>query len=458
MAEKFDVIVLGAGLAGLAAANNVAAAGKRVVVLEARDRVGGRLKNGTLEDGQWIELGGQWIGPTQDRMYELVEELGLKTITTYNAGSTLIQLGPKPVRMSPTKGAVPRLNPFVLADLAQGLLKFEKLTKSVDLQKPWATSGAYKLDYVTFQSWITKNLKTPAARSYFQVASEAVFAAEPGDLSLLHAAFYAKSGSGLETLMAVDRGAQQDRIDGGSVLIAEKLAEKLAKKQANVLLNSPVRAIKQTAEDVTVKTRAGKVYTGEQVIVTLPPTLAGRLEYDPPLPGRRDQLTQRLPMGQVIKMFLVYERPFWRDHGLNGQVGSAKGPVKVTFDNTPPGAKRAIMLGFLEGNEGRKWSKKTAEERKEMFIKSLVGFFGEEARHPIDYLDQDWADEEFSRGCYGAHFTTGTWTAYGEELRQAVGRVHWAGTEYSPVWNGYMEGAVRSGESTAAEVLAALAV
>lgn len=450
---RSDVIVIGAGLSGLAAARALAAAGRSVTVLEARTRVGGRTEGTTTADGQWLELGGQWVGPGHDRMYSLIEELGLETIPTFNTGKTVIYLGGKRSLMGEKKGAIPKLDPFSLIDLAQGLARFGAISKRVPLEKPWEHPDAAVLDGQTFHTWIHRNLATKNGRAYFQIACEAIFSADPSDLSALHAAFYLKSGKDLETLMAVDQGAQEERVLGGSVLVSERMAEGLGDR---VILGAPVRRITQTDGGVVVTTRDGRDFEASRVIVTLPPTLAGRLEYDPILPSWRDQLTQRLPAGSVIKQYLVYETPFWREDGLNGQAGSDTGPVKVTFDNSPPGYDKGILLGFMEGNDGREYARRTPEERKQAFIDSVVPYFGERARQPIVYLERDWMAEEFSRGCYGAHFTPGVWTAYGPALREPVGRIHWAGTECAPVWNGYMEGAVRSGEATAAEVLAQL--
>ncbi|HMS46995.1 flavin monoamine oxidase family protein [Candidatus Microthrix sp.] len=443
------VIVVGAGLAGLSAARRLVTQGFEVTVLEARDRVGGRTEGAVTADGTSIELGGQWVGPTQDRMYELIAELGLETFPTYNEGQTLVQLGGKTMRMAPKRGAVPKLNPFVLADLAQGMARFNRAAKTVSLDEPWMSKEAKLLDGQTFETWIRSHLHTPTGREYFRVACEAVFSTESTDLSALHALFYAHSGTDLDTLLGVDRGAQQDRVVGGTIRIAETMAAQLGDR---VRLNTPVRRIVHDGDGVRVETTSGEVLEGHRVIVTLPPTLAGRLEYSPALPSWRDQLTQRLPAGSVVKLYCVYPEPFWRADGLNGQAASDEGPVKVTFDNTPPSGTPGILVGFMEANDGRTWVRRPHAERRQAAIDCFVRYFGSQAADPVEYLERDWMAEEYSRGCYGAHFTPGVWTAFGHALREPVGRIHWAGAECSPVWNGYMEGAVRSGESTADQI------
>ena len=447
------VLVVGAGLAGLAAARRLVAAGVDTVVVEARDRVGGRTEGHVLDDGTPLELGGQWIGPTQNRMYALVAELGLEHFRTHNdEGELLVHLGGRSTRMPSSRGATPRLGPFALADLAQGLARFTRLANRVSLLEPWSGPDAHDQDGQTFETWIRRNLRTPTGRAYFRIACEAVFSAESTDLSLLHALFYAHSGTDLETLLSVDRGAQQDRIVGGSIRIAQEMAAQLGDR---VRLGSPVRTVAQTDAGVTVTTRSGERLTGSHVIVTLPPTLAGRLDYEPALPSWRDQLTQRLPAGSVIKTCAVYDEPFWRAEGLNGQVASDTGPVKVTFDNSPPSGSPGVLMGFVEAGDGRRLARWTPEQRRTAVIECFTRYFGPRAADPREYVERDWMAEEFSRGCYGAHFTPGVWTHYGRALREPVGRVHWAGAECSPVWNGYMEGAVRSGEDVAAAVLQA---
>jgi monoamine oxidase len=449
-----DVVVVGAGLAGLAAARALADAGREVVVLEARDRVGGRVWNGTLSDGRTVvELGGQWIGPTQRRVNALVTELGLETFPTFGEGEHLIELGDRRARY---RGARPPLPPWVLADLARAQLRFDRLARQVPLEAPWAADRAEAWDSVTFETWIRRTVATRGARELMRIYAEAVLAVEPRDCSLLHALFYTASGGGIEALTATRRGAQQDRIVGGSELLARRLAEPLGDR---VRTGVAVRRIVQRERpggDGEVRVEAdGLVARGRDVVVAVPPTLAGRFEYDPPLPARRDQLTQRIPAGSVIKCHVVYDEPFWRGDGLTGQAVTDRGPVKITFDNSPPSGRPGVLLAFLEGDHARELGAWPVGDRRAVVVEALTRLFGRRAARPEETVELDWSAERFTRGCYGAHLAPGVWTRYGPALRTPVGRIHWAGAETAAVHSGYMDGAVTSGERAAAEILAA---
>jgi monoamine oxidase len=449
MPDDPDVVVVGAGFAGLAAACAVRAAGRSVAVVEARDRVGGRVLNHRLPDGRVVESGGQWIGPAQRRVNDLCAELGLVLFPTHNDGEHLLDYRGKRDRYT---GDIPPLPKVGLADLAQSQLRLDRLAKTVPLVCPWTARRAERLDEQTFAGWIRRNTQTASAKFFWHTYSQAVFAAEPQDMSLLHVLFYTHSGGGVNSLIGVRNAAQQDRVVGGTQLIAERMADELGDV---VQLDQPVRAIAQRDEGALVSTDAQRLRT-KRVIVAIPPVLAGRIAYDPPMPGLRDQLTQKIPQGSVIKCNVVYDEPFWRSDGLSGQAAGDHPPIRFTFDNSPPAGRPGVLVCFLEGADARHYARLPSEERRRAVVSSLAAYFGARASNPIDFIERDWSAEEWTRGCYGAHLAPGTWTQFGTALREPVGCVHWAGTETASLWAGYMDGALTSGERAAAEVLAAL--
>jgi monoamine oxidase len=441
-----DVGIVGAGLAGLMAARELVAAGMSVCVLEARGRVGGRTWTRPAADGTVIDLGGQWIGPTQQRMNRLVAELGVETFKTWDTGNN-IQYHDGERRIY--SGAIPTADRLVAGDVMEAMLALNMMAMRVSPDAPWAAPEAAAWDAQTFATWLDANVASSGARALLDLAIQAVFSAEPRDLSLLHVLFYTRSAGGLMDLVGVTGGAQETRFTTGAQTIANQLAETLGDR---VILNAPVHTIMQDAGSARIASDA-LTLTCNRVIVALPPTLAGRLRYHPILPGIRDQLTQRMPMGTVIKAHCIYPAPFWRDEGLTGQASSNTGVMRVTFDNSPQDGSRGVLLGFIEGDEGRIWGQRNPQERRAAVLECLVRYFGERAGQPLDYIEQSWAEEEYTRGCYAGYMPPGVWSMYGMALRAPIGRIHWAGTETATIWNGYMEGAVQSGERAAAEIL-----
>jgi len=465
-----DVAIVGAGLAGLVAARNLAAAGARPLVLEARERVGGRVLNEEIGDGKVVEVGGQWIGPTQDRLAALAAELGVGTFPTYDDGRHLIEVCGRrtsytgaiaDARLGLVRDLAKAISPLALTEFELARARLDRMARRVPLEEPWAAPKAAAWDAQTFATWLGRNTRTAAARTLFELATEAVWAAEPADVSLLHVLFYTRSGSGFNSLVGTDGGAQQDRFEGGSQRIPLLLAEQLGAERLR--LGTPVRRIVHGADGVTVEADGadgaprGLSLRARRAIVAVPPTLAGRIAYDPPLPALRDQLTQRMPQGTVIKTMAIYAEPFWRGEGLSGQAVSDATPARVVFDNSPPDGSPGVLLGFLEGRLAREWGARPAAERREAILAGHARLFGERAARPERFVERVWAEEEWTRGCYGCLMTTGGWTAYGRALRAPIGPLHWAGAETAMVWNGYMDGAVSSGERAAAEALAALA-
>lgn len=442
-----DLVVIGAGLAGLAAARAAAAAGASVVVVEARDRVGGRLLNEEIGGGNVVEVGGQWIGPTQDRLAALAAELGVATFPTYGEGENVIEYGGRVRRYS---GTIPRINPLVLIDVERAQRRLNRMARKVPLDAPWEAPNAAVLDSQTAATWMRRNLATKPGRMLLELGIEAVWAAQPEDMSLLHVLFYIHSAGSLQMLFDTEGGAQQDRFVGGSQRIAILMAQHLGRE--NLILEAPVRMIRRGEHGVTVEADAATV-NARRAIVAVAPTLAGRIAYDPPLPGFRDQLTQRMPLGTVAKCMTIYAEPFWRADGLTGQGTSDIGPVRLMFDNSPPDGSPGVLLGFLEGRHARELGRLAPEQRRAAVVDCFARLFGPRATRPDAYVERLWAEEEWSRGCYGCHMPTGAWTNYGPALREPIGPLHWAGAEYATVWNGYMDGAVRSGEAAASAVL-----
>ncbi len=448
-AHETEVVVVGAGLAGLVAARELVAQGREVLVLEARDRVGGRLLNEPIGDGKVVEVGGQWIGPGQDRLAALAGELGVETFPTHSEGQNLIEHNG---RLRRYRGTIPKLSPLILLDVERAQRRLNRMAGTVSLEAPWETPEAAELDGQTVATWIRRHVRTSGGRDLLQLGIEAVWAAQPEDISLLHLLFYIRSAGSLELLFDTEGGAQQDRFVGGSQRVAERLAEELGPQR--LLLESPVRRISHGGKGVRVE--AGEHTVGaRRAVVAVAPSLAGRIDYDPPLPGLRDQLTQRTPLGTVAKCMAIYDEPFWRADGLSGQATSTRGPIKLTYDNSPPDGRPGVLLGFLEGTQAREAGELPAAERRAAVLDCFARLFGERARAPDRYVERLWADEPWTRGCYGAHLPPGTWTGYGRALRESIGPIHWAGSETARVWNGYMDGAVRSGEDAAREVLAA---
>jgi monoamine oxidase len=448
--HEVDLVVVGAGLAGLTAAREATGSGASVVVVEARDRVGGRVLNHDIGGGAVVEVGGQWIGPTQDRLAALAKELSVETFPTFGEGENVIEYSGSLRRYT---GTIPRINPLVLLDVERAQRKLNRLARRVPLAAPWDAPDAAKLDRQTAATWLGRNLATRPGRALLELGIEAVWAAQPEDLSLLHLLFYIHSAGSLELLFDTEGGAQQDRFVGGSQLVALRMAEQLGAER--LVLSAPVRRIEHDTDGVTVNAD-GAVARGRRAIIALAPPLAGRIVYDPPLPGYRDQLTQRMPLGTVAKCMAIYDEPFWRSEGLSGQGMSDTGPVKLTYDNSPPGGSPGVLLGFLEGRHARELGRLPADERRTVVVDCFARLFGPRASQPDSYVERLWADEEWSRGCYGSHMPPGVWTGYGPALRAPLGPLHWAGAECATVWNGYMDGAVRSGQHAAREALEGL--
>jgi monoamine oxidase len=448
--QQCDVVVIGAGLAGLSAARRLHAADVDVIVVEARDRVGGRTLSVVEDGGRLVEYGGQWVGPTQDRVLALIDELGLETFPQFTDGDNVQLTGGALLRY---QGAIPTGDPVQAADLMDAMVELTSLAMTVDPERPWAHERAAELDGVTVETWIAASAYCQGAKGWLRALTRALFPAEPGEISLLHALFYIRAGGGLEKMIGTINSGQERRLTLGSQRLSEGLAALLGDR---VRLQCPVTRIDHSAAGVVVHHDQGAV-RARRAIVAIPPALAGRIRYSPAMPGLRDQLTQRSFMGSAMKITAVYDTPFWRASGLSGHMTADSGLVQLTFDQTHPLRDEGVLVAFIDSAAARVAARLTPQQRRLAALDDLATVFGERARTPNAYYEKSWLDEEWSRGCYVGVMAPGTWSTLGPELREPVGPIHWAGTETASVWNGYMDGAIRSGEEAASAVLAGLA-
>ncbi|MFL5885581.1 MAG: flavin monoamine oxidase family protein [Thermoleophilaceae bacterium] len=460
-----DVLVVGAGFSGLMAARQLTGAGKSVIVLEARNRVGGRSLNHDIGNGKVTEIGAQFVGPTQDHVLKLMDDLHIGKYDTYDTGMNIYYDGvSKPSRKETFSdtgplGAAPT-DPQVAAPAATLIAQMDQMSTSVPLDAPWNAASASDWDSQTVQTFAQNNGGQTGGKQFqgvLEAAIEAIFGSEPRDISLLYALFYiAASGNEsnpgtFERNFNTRNGGQQWRVEGGTQRIPLTMAQQLGNR---VVLGAPVRKITQTSNGVQADTDKG-TFTGKRIIVAVPPHMAGRIQYSPLLPTIRDQLTQHLPAGSLMKVDAYYPKPFWRDQGLTGQVVSNVGFARTTFDSSPPDGNPGVLMGFVGGSQNRQLGQKSPDEIKQAVLGDFANYFGDEARNPYDVVIQNWSNEEWNRGCPVALYSPGTMVDFGPALRVPIERIHWAGTETATYWNGYMDGAVRAGERAAAEVLAA---
>jgi monoamine oxidase len=429
-------------------------------VLEARDRVGGRTYNAPLGGSKVVEQGGEFVGPTQDHIAALLDALGIKTFFTHTAGDDMYYSNGSRTRYN-SATAPSGLPPDLLADvdLVKLVLQLDQMALEVPVEAPWTSPHAGEWDGQTFETWKLANTITPSGRALVDTAIENLFGANSRDLSLLfalfriHAAGSASTPGTIERLISTRGGGQERRIVGGSQVVALELAKRLGRR---IALNEPAVAIDQTETLLRIRTDRRTV-SARQVIVAIPPSLTAQIDYPPILPARRAQLLQRLPQGSAISVQLVYDTPFWRGQGLSGMVIGDANPVKVAFDNSPPDGTPGVLGGYISGGtQSRIWSGQPLAERRAAVIGSYVRYFGQAAASPRAYLERDWSAERWTRGCAFAYAPPGALLDYGEAIRAPVGRIHWAGTETATYWNGYMDGAVSSGQRAALETLAAM--
>jgi len=442
----YDCIVIGAGLSGLVAARNLHRSGQNILLIEARDRIGGRMYGRRLASGQWIDLGGQWVGPTQDRFLALLDEYGVRRFPSPAHGRTVLMYNGQRYEFNGffqgfSEGEIPGVPEDEWQDAIAAWERFQELSIAMPPGHPRPNDSNQRLDSDTFARWIEENTHTAFGRWYFSYMCRAagfLGPAEPNQVSLLHVLWGQNSAPQSEY-------PEKELLHGGAGQIPEKIAEELGDR---IHLSEPVLGIHHDQAGVEVETAHNR-FSAKFVVVAMPPHLAGRINYDPPMPPMRQQLTQRVPMGCCAKILISYDRPFWRDQGLAGIATGNSEWIELCADSSDPETGVGVIATFVVGDRYGRWRPMSEDDRRAAVLSDLAIYFGNGALSAVTYDEVDWPGEHWTGGGYAAFMPPGVWTSYGEALTAPVGRIYWAGTEMADRWAGFFEGAIRTGEAAA---------
>lgn len=445
---KTDVVICGGGLSGMTAAWRLVQAGKSVAVLEASDRLGGRTLTRTGSDGAALDLGAQYVGPSQTRVLNLADELGISRFKGYGPGDGLLDYQGKRFRLPDGAFA---LDDADLEEFGRVTAAINALAAEVPLDAPQNAPQARDWDGVTMRSWIAENVHSPLIAAFVELAVTALLGASPDEISVLFFAYYVRHGDSFEMLISTRDGAQDSRFVGGTQQFGERLAKRLP--AGAVHLQSPVSKITQHPDGVEVQAGASR-FEADQVIVAMPPGAADRIVFEPPLPTQRRELQARSPMGRYMKIIASYDRAFWKEGGLNGEALNLSGYLFGVFDESVPAAGSHALLGFAAADKLIELRALGPAERRARILGEFASFFGDAALKPIEYLEYDWDDDLWVGGGPVICPPPGTLSRVGAALREPVGRIHWAGTEAAGKWTGYLDGAVRAGEAAAKATMA----
>jgi monoamine oxidase len=449
--DETEVCVIGAGFAGLAAARKLAVAGRDVIVLEARDRVGGRVWNREMSDGTVVSAGGTWLGKGQHRMFALCREAGMATYPQFEDGEVLLDIDGEQYRY---EGLVPSFGVLHMAALGLGLWRLNRLVKRLPIDAPWQAPGAQRLDALTLSEWVSNPANVPSrkAQTLLLAGLSTFFCVDPAEVSLLGSMVLAAGGGGFQ-YYADTKNTETHLIDGGSPELATRIAGALGDR---VRLSSPVRTIQQRDGGADIAADGFKV-KARRVVMAAPPAVAAKIDFDPALPPAQAHLLRRYLPGAVIKTIVSYDEPFWRAGGLTGETVVPASPVPVTIDQSPRSASPGVLTSFAIGPNALRLAGLSAGERREEWLNELSKRLGPRARTPSAYLETDWSAEPWSLGGMIGHLSPGVLTSYGPAIREPAGHVYWAASEWATTMHGLMEGAVRSGERAAGAVLETLA-
>lgn len=442
-----DVVVIGAGVAGLTAANDLRAAGRSVAVLEARDRVGGRLRTDIIE-GAMLEIGGQWISPDQDALIETVADLGLETFSRYREGDS-VYIGPDGT-LTRFTGEIFPVAPETEKTIVSLIEKVDAMVAEIDPDRPWEHPQAAEWDAISWEAWLAEQTDDVEARDNVALFTGAAMLTKPNHaFSLLQSLLMAASAGSFSNLVDADFILDK-RVVGGLQQVPLRLAERLGD---DVFLSQPVRTLEWDDSGVVV-TSDGMTVRARHVVIALAPPLYSRISFVPELPRLLHQAHQHVSMGLVIKVHAVYDRPFWREAGLSGTAFSPYELSHEAYDNTNHGDERGTLVGFVSDRRADDVFRLPADERRELILESLSHYYGPEAKNPIVYYESDWGAEEWTRGAYAASFDLGGLSRWGADLRAPLGPIRFACSDIAGLGYQHVDGAIRMGRRAAADILA----
>ncbi len=439
--------MVGAGFAGLTAARTLRRSGKSVVVLEARDRVGGRVWTQQLADGTPVDRGGAWLAPGRDEAFTLAGELGVSTYRTWSEGFHLLI---EEERIHRYRGLIPKISPPTVISIALAQLRIDLTAKRVPLEAPWSARRAGAWDAQTVASWLERSgIRTTIGQNLFEMALQGLFATDLAEVSLLDLLFLVRAHGSTTTLFSVEGGSQENLIEGGAGTIARRMADDLGD---GLVLDAPVRSITEQAGGIVVRSDGVAVQAAD-VVVAVPPALALKIFFEPDLSPERRRLYEQAVAGKETKTVVIYDEPFWRAEGLSGQSAGPGSPAEVTIDASPSHGGHGALASFTFGPVAQRLEALDPDERRSALLRELVGRFGPKAKSPLELVETAWWNEPWTLGCSMAHFPPGVLTRSGPLLREPFGRVHWAGTETATTSHGAIDGAIRSGLRAAAAIL-----
>nr|POE90598.1 putative flavin-containing monoamine oxidase a [Quercus suber] len=457
--EHVDVVVVGAGLSGLQAAVDLQKAGLSVKVLQARDRVGGKTWSQALR-GTIHDVGAAWINDSnQSKIYALAKRYDLELVVQNTQGKVIVDHGIGNLKAHPygqllSDGS----DKAEIDDIIRVRDLFEETCQKIDINNVVASARKIHkdLDNLTFRDWVMAQGGGEHALNALTIGTRAMLGVEPSEVSAAYFLDYAKSGGGYMQMRSDGKhGGQYLRIKQGTQSLARGLASEL--RPGSLSLLSPVRTIEQQDGVVRIVSARG-VYTASRVIVSVPTPLYKEISFTPALPADKLRLASSTRLGDYCKVIAVYERPWWREAGLCGLAQTVHGPFAVTRDTSDDDLRQYSLTCFVTGQPARDWMQLPPAQRREAVLSKLRSLFGPFAAvdEPVDVVEQIWKHEQWSQGCPCPVMGPAGWTQFEHVLRAPAGRLHFVGTETAFEWKGYMEGAVRSGERGAREVLLAL--